>query len=97
MISPALSIIGNGLRQAAGRRAYEEVQRLVVSLCDVAAEETRTLPAGHPQIREIAAWVDELLQWTGIMLRTARAAQADELRRIPFLKSYLRQQSLSNR
>ena len=59
-----------------------------------AAEETGTLPAGDPQILEIAAWVDELLEWTGIMLRSARAAQADELRRIPFLRNYLRQQSL---
>jgi len=30
-------------------------------------------------------------EWTGLMLRTARAAQADELRRIPFLRGYLGQ------
>ena len=81
------------LRSAAGRHAYAEVERLVVALCAATAEQARNLPAGDPQIRELATWLRELLDWTGIMLRAARAAQADEMRRIPFLKGYLRRQA----
>jgi hypothetical protein len=92
MISSTLATMSDKLRRAAGRRAYAEVQRLVVSLGAAAAAEARGFPPGDARIREIAAWLHEQLDWTGIMLRTARAAQADELRRIPFLKGYLRRQ-----
>ena len=96
MIPEQLSSIGNNLRRAAGQHAYAETEVLVVTLCSTAAATARALPEGDPQIAEIVAWVGELLEWTGIMLRTSRAAQADELRRVPFLQGYLRQQSLSN-
>jgi hypothetical protein len=93
MIYSTLASMSNDLRRAAGRRAYGDVERLVASLCAAAAEQVKSLPAGDPRIREMAAWLDEQLQCTGTLLRIARAAQADELRRIPFLKGYLRRQS----
>jgi hypothetical protein len=93
MISTTLATIGNEMRGAAGRRKYAEVQRLAVSLSEAAAEHARSLPPGDPQIREIGTWLDRQLETAGIMLRIGRAAQADELRRIPFLKRYLGQQT----
>jgi hypothetical protein len=91
MISSTLAAMSNSLRRAAGRRAYAEVERLVTSLCDAAAAEARSVPAGDPQIREIAAWLDQQLESTRVILRIARTAHADELRRIPFLKRYMNQ------
>jgi hypothetical protein len=94
MIPPPLADIGDRLRRAAGSNDYPAVEGLVTSLCSTALEQAAALPPADPQIREIGAWVDELLDWTGIMLRSSRAAQADELRRIPFVQSYLRQESI---
>jgi hypothetical protein len=93
MLSPTLATMSNDLRRAAGRRAYADVERLAVSLCTAAAGEARSLPPGDPRIREIAAWLDGQLETTGILLRIARATCADEIRRIPFLKRYLRQRT----
>jgi len=53
-----------------------------------AAEDTRTLPAGDPGIRKIAAWLKDLFDRTEILLRIARASQADQLRRLTFLNGY---------
>ena len=89
MISAALTAIETELRQAAARRAYADVERLVVSLCAAAAGQARALPPGDPRIREIAVWLDEQLERTRILLRIARTAQADELRRLLFVKRYL--------
>jgi hypothetical protein len=93
MISSTLADLGNDLRCAAARRAYADVERLAVSLGAAAAEQVRSLPAGDPRIDEIAAWISEQFERTDILLRIARAAQADEIRRIPFLKRYLAQRT----
>jgi hypothetical protein len=96
MISATLTTLEQELRRAAGRRAYADVEQLVVSVGAAAAGEARSFPPGDPQVREIAIWLNQLYEWTGVMLRAARAAHAEELRRMPFLKTYLRHQSLSN-
>jgi hypothetical protein len=95
MISSTLATLSNDLRQAAARRAYADVERLVVRVGEAAAEEARALPAGDPGIREIAAWLKELFSRTEILLRIGRASQAGELRRITFLKRYLPKQGSS--
>ena len=94
MIPPRLLEVETELRRAAAQRAYASVAHLLVSLGDAVAEEVRIMPADDPRRDELAAWSRELLDWTGIMLRASRAEQADELRRIPFVQSYLRQQNL---
>lgn len=90
----SLSTLETELRQAAGHRAYADVERLVVLLCAATTAQLHILPKDDPRIHEIAAWLHELLDWTGTMLRISRATQADELRRIPFVRSYLSQQIL---
>ena len=92
MISSSLTAIETELRQAAARRAYNDVKRLAVGVGVAAAAEARALPAGDPGIREIAAWLNELFESTEIMLRISRASQADEFRRIAFLQRYLPRQ-----
>jgi len=98
MISSTLTALSNDLRRAAARRAYADVERLVVRVGEAAAGEARALPAGDPGVREIAVWLKELFDRTEILLRIGRASHADEFRRITFLKRYLpRQDGLAQR
>ena len=92
MISSTLTAIETELRRAAAHRAYAEVERLAVSVGAAAAAEARALPPGDSGIGEIATWLNGLFQSTEIMLRIARASQADEFRRIAFLQRYLPRQ-----
>ncbi|HUI55142.1 MAG TPA: hypothetical protein VLY04_09230 [Bryobacteraceae bacterium] len=91
MTSELMGRVETDLRHAVEQRRYAEVERLVVSYCAAAVAQLKAFPAGDPKMLEIASHVDGLLEWTELMLRTARAAQADELRRIPFLRGYLGQ------
>jgi len=43
-------------------------------------------------VREIAAWLQAVYECTRVLLRVARTAQADELRRLLFVKRYLPRQ-----
>jgi hypothetical protein len=85
MISAALSTIGKDLQRAASRRDYAGVQRLAASAGTAAAEEARA--TGNTA--EIAEWWRDLFARTEILLRIARAAQAEELRQVALLKRYL--------
>lgn len=89
MMSSTLATLSDELVRAAGRRQYAEVERLAVLVGAAAAEQARTLPAGDPGIREIASWLKEVFDRTEILLRIARASQADEFRRLSFLQRYL--------
>jgi hypothetical protein len=89
MISSTLANLSDELVRAAGRRKYADVERLAVRVGEAAAGEARALPAGDPGIREIAIWLKELFDRTEILLRIGRASQADEFRRLTFLKRYL--------
>ena len=91
MMSAALVEKAAELRRAVEQHAYSQVADLAVSFCEAAAAETDGLAAGDPRIREAAAYVEGVLEWSRIMLCTTRASYADELRRIPFLQGYLRQ------
>lgn len=97
MLSSTLAALGNELSRAAARQAYADVERLAIWVGEAAAEEARALPAGDPGVNEIAAWLKELFERTEILLRIARAAQADELRRLTFLKRYLPRQDRRSR
>jgi hypothetical protein len=93
MISSTLAALSDELLRAAARRAYADVERLAVKVGAAAAGEARALPAGDPWKREIATWLRELFTRTEILLRIARASQADEFRRITFLQRYLPRQN----
>jgi hypothetical protein len=89
MISSTLATLSDELVRAAARRAYANAARLAVQVGAAAAEEARKLPAGDPGVREIATWLKDVFDRTEILLRIARASQADEFRRLTFLKRYL--------
>lgn len=91
MIPATLASLANDLHQAAARRCYADVQRLAVRLGAAAAEATGTLPAGDPAREEIAAWLKQRFESAEILVRIGRAAQADEFRRMVFLRRYLPQ------
>ena len=96
MIPEHIEATAQLLRAAAGHREYEQTGELIVQLCSTSADFVKALPTQDPQAREIVIFVSELLDWTDAMLRTARAAHADELRSVPFLRVYSRQEELSN-
>jgi len=91
MIPESLRRIEAALRREAASHCYAEVERLSVSLCLAAAEQTRPMPAGDLRILEMAAWVDGVLEWARVILVAARASQAAEFRQACFVKGYLRQ------
>jgi len=89
MISEPLRRLEAELRRETVSHSYKDVERLVRLVCATAAGETGRLAAGDSRILEIAAWVDNLLEWTRVMLTTARAVQAAELRQAYFVQGYL--------
>jgi hypothetical protein len=89
MISPALTTLGNELQQAAARRSYDRVPQLAAQLGARAAEEARGLPRGDVRFGELAEWLKQVYESTEILVRIGRASQADQFRRLVFLKKYL--------
>lgn len=85
MVSPSLLTLGQNLQRAASRRGYAEVQRLAANVGVAAVAEAR---AGA-NLAEIGAWLQDLYARTDILLRIARATQADELRQVTLLRRYL--------
>jgi hypothetical protein len=85
MVSSTLLTLGKDLQRAASRRGYAEVQRLAASVATAAAAEARA----SADSTEIATWLQDLYTRTEILLRIARATQADELRQVTLLKRYL--------
>jgi hypothetical protein len=84
-----LTCIERELRRAVESQQYAEVQRLVLSFCELAEAHARTLPPGDPGLGEIAGMTQELLQWTRCMVKTSRESLSLQLRQIPRVKRYI--------
>jgi hypothetical protein len=80
--------IENDLRSAVIHRRYADVGRLAQLFCAAATASAKPLPPGDPARAEIARHVEEVLEWGRLMLSVARAMNADELRRLPFLRRF---------
>jgi len=89
MIPESLARIEEDLRIAVESQRYEDVQRLAVLFCQSATGHVRELPPRGPEVKVIADRVQEVLHWTILMARTARASYAAELRRVVMLNKYL--------
>lgn len=89
MISPELTAIEKRLREAAARRAYNEIPSLAACVGAAAAEEAKSLPSGDPLLLEIGLWLQALYRDIEILVRIGRATDAGELRRVAFLRKYL--------
>ena len=92
MISSTLATISADLRRAASRKAYSDVQHLAVRAGEAALQEVRALPAGDPEIEEIASWLRELYAAAEMLCRISRVAQADELRQAVCIQRYTARQ-----
>jgi hypothetical protein len=77
------------LRSAVTHRRYADVERLAQLYCAAAETQAKSLPAGDPGRARIVRHVEDTLEWARLMLHTARAATADELRRLPFVTRYV--------
>ena len=89
MIPDYLMQLENELRAAAQGRRYDDVRRLSASFCADVAAYAATLPPRDPLVAEAAAKVDDLLSWAILMMQTARASCAEELRRASTAQRYL--------
>jgi hypothetical protein len=77
------------LRRAVLNQSYSEVERLALLFCEAVEAHVRVLPPGDPSIPEIAAMVQEVLEWSNSMVRSDREILASQLKLIPKVKPYL--------
>jgi len=77
------------LRRAVLSQSYSEVQRLAISFCESVEAHVRALAPGDPSLPEIAAMVQEVLEWSSSMVRSDREIFAFQLNMIPKVKPYL--------
>jgi hypothetical protein len=77
------------LKCAAEARQYAEVDRLTLEYGDAARTAIGVLPAGAPEVAQVAQRVLNTLERARLIVLTGRAQTACELRRIPFLERYL--------
>jgi hypothetical protein len=89
MIPKPLAALEHELRLAVRTRQFAEAGRLVIPYCRSAADHITSLPPGSVSGSEIATRVLEVLDWSNLMLLTARAAIADDLAPLPMISRYL--------
>ena len=89
MIPDYLVQLENELRGAAQGRRYDDVRRLSAAFCADVAAYAATLPPRDPLVAEAASKIDGLLSWAILMMQTARASCAEELRRASTAQRYL--------
>ena len=92
-MSEKLNQLESDLRHAVAGRRFHDVQRLVRELSQESARQWKQLPPGSPGAYEIFERLTHMLDWTHIMLCTARAGIAADLRRAASLKQYMRASS----
>lgn len=90
MIPESLLKLEQQLRLAAETQHYDDVQRASAALCQAVESHLITLRAGDPDVSRIADRLSRTLDRTLLLMLAARAACADELRRISKLNGYLR-------
>lgn len=83
-----LSSLEHDLRRAAERHQFAEVQRLAEQYCAAADRRLRSLPRDYPGAPRIARNVAALLEWTLLMLYSARESCRSEARRVSSLRRY---------
>jgi hypothetical protein len=81
--------IESELRRVVADRRYAAVESLARAFCAAAAAEAAALPARDPDVSRIVCHVVEVLDWARLMLSTARADCAVELKRVAMLNRYL--------
>jgi len=78
-----------GLRKAVRLRRYADIGGLAEAFCAAAVTYRGSLAPGDPAAAGLADRVLGTIEWARVMLLAARAANADELRRLPCVNRYL--------
>jgi hypothetical protein len=91
MIPTYLEQLEEKVRAAVTGRRFTEVARLSAEFSESAFQYSETLPAGDPRRDEARRRTVDLISWSLVMLRGARAACAAELRKVSAANNYSRQ------
>jgi hypothetical protein len=89
MIPAPLLAIETQLRRAVEGQQFEETARLISQYCQSAEGHIKSLPARSTSGGEIATRVVDVLNWSNLMLLTARSSIADKLGPLPLISRYL--------
>lgn len=88
-MSQRLHQLEKDLQSAVARRAYLDVQRIATDLGIQAAQEWRAFPPHDARAaRRIFDRLQNMLEWTRLMVCTMRASLEDELRRAHLTHRY---------
>jgi len=85
----SLTRIEDRFRHAVESRQYGDADQLALQYGEAARQAVDLLPSGDPGRAQIARRVLDTFEWARLLLLIGRAFTARELRRIPFLNSYL--------
>lgn len=77
------------LRRSVEQRQFSRVESLIQSYCELVDAHLSTLHAGDRVRLELLTRVIGVLQWTRLMMTTARAGHSDRLRQLLTAKRYL--------
>jgi hypothetical protein len=90
-MTETLAKLEQNLRRAAESGRYDDVQCLATAFCQAAAAHLKALPTQDHGRRQIAIRIMDVLDWTLLMMLTARASCLDELSRVLVANRYLHQ------
>jgi hypothetical protein len=90
MIPSSLEQLEAEVRGAAASRRYADTARLAAEFGKALRAYAQTFPRNDPRAREAARKLHEVLSWTLLMLKAARASCAAELRRVTTAGRYVR-------
>jgi hypothetical protein len=76
------------LRRAVEQQQFSRVERLTLSHCELVDSQLSTLPTNDALRLELLTRVIGVLQWTRLMLATARARHSERLRQTLMAKRY---------
>jgi hypothetical protein len=89
MGSDSLDTTETLLRRAVIYRHFREINSRIVAYCSAADQELKSLPEHEARHEALLTHVLETLEWTRLMLQSARAACAAKLERASLIDRYL--------
>ncbi|MGA2714392.1 MAG: hypothetical protein ABSG41_14890 [Bryobacteraceae bacterium] len=88
MIPQAIQDSETALRRAVEQKYFSRVEKLTLSHCELVDSHLSTLPVGDALRLELLTRVIGVLQWTRLMLATARSGHSERLRQALMAKRY---------
>jgi hypothetical protein len=88
MIPQAIQNSEATLRRSVEQRQFSRVESLTRSYCDMVDSHLATLPVGDTGRLELLTRVIGVLNWTRLMMATARAGHSERLQQLLLAKRY---------